>query len=736
MPHTKIACAEGIKMCNLLINDAKKMGLDAKVPHPTVSPHILEITTTPYENGKLDDFIQKYENNPNITIFYDYTHNKCTKKRFHVNVLPKDETKPTQNAGAYIPGVPETILPPDMRTYYLFPEVTDHMRSIIPRRPKIGVISLGGSYLMSDLDSYWTKCRFRDFKPIIIDRPVADHIIPEFARDIESLENTLDIELIGGFCPSSEIYFYSAPNNEKGYFDAFEAAILDEMDIVSTSWGLSEEKFYLSPKTLLKEYDDLFYRGVTGIIRSTGEKVTDHYTIITSATGDYGSSDNNYDMYDIDIAKLKEIFPNIPPANWKTGVKYPLPHADFPATSPWVVACGGTSLYKDPDIDPTLGDKESCWIYAGGGQSAYFPRPDFQTQNNPWKDSWALSPLAYGQFLNKFGHTDPTTKPRTIPDMVFNADPNSPWYIYFSSYDDEGAGTSTCAPVMAGLLGEFFIASKPNAAPRNGYFGEGFNVNLYRSADINVKRITRGYNVTVDRDPITRDENPFGLLNDSTNTFYFIWENDLAFTFCSGKGTIKGQELIIYLDTVVCVAHGTRILLSDGQLKPIEQIVRGDTVVGYEGKNFKVADVNRQFISKNATIDLVEFLPNSLGHECPSRNLYITPNHPIFYKNTRKPAKSFRHLPNVIEHTNVKPASIIQPEYADENGPVYYLYDLQFDSDGSYIAEGVLVQSRSPWSNITPLAKDKYYDQSRYKEETHWDGFNHPLTLDDREYLP
>lgn len=724
MTYTKIICLCGVDMCQMLMKRAISHKLEANIPYPDISPHIFAITSKPNEHETLDMFISQIEQEhvSDIIILYDITHPKCRTQHFQVNVLSNDN---------YIPGVPQNIIPPKMRDYYLFPEITNHMRQTLPRRPRIGIISLGGSYLQSDLDYYWFKCGFSEFKPRMINRVVIGHIIPPFARNIESLENTLDIELVGGFCPSCDIYFYSAPNTAQGYLSAFEYAIDDQMDIISTSWGLSEEKFYGSGN-ILKQFDDVFYRGVTGIIRQTGVKVSNHYSIIVAATGDYGSSDDNYDVYDIPIDKLKQMFPKIPESKWKVGVKYPLPHADFPATSPWVVACGGTSLYFDSDI----GDRESSWFYTGGGQSAYFQRPDYQSINYPWNDNWPLSPLAYGQFLNQFGHKDATTKPRTIPDVVFNADPNSPWYIYFSSYDDEGAGTSACSPVMAGLLGELFIASKPNAAPRNGYFGEGFNTNLYRSADINTRRITYGYNITIDRDPITRDENPFGLLNEPTNTFYYIWENDLSLTFIGGKGVVKGRELITYLDTVVCVAHGTLILLSDGQQKPIESIVRGDQVVGYGGRIFKVADINRQFVSRNSLISLVEFPPHCLGHNCPSNTLYITPNHPIFYHKARRPAKSFRLLPDVIEHNDVEPASIIKPEYSNEQGPVFYLYDLQFDDDGSYLANGVLIQSRSPWSDITPLSIDKYFDRNNYREDTHWDGWNHPLPLDERDILP
>ena len=59
---------------------------------------------------------------------------------------------------------------------------------------------------------------------------------------------------------------------------------------------------------------------------------------------------------------------------------------------------------------------------------------------------------------------------------------------------------------------------------------------------------------------------------------YAIWSDYTAYTFCGGLGVPKGESLLLYLDTVACVAFGTRILMDDGQYKPIERILRGDTM--------------------------------------------------------------------------------------------------------------------------------------------------------------
>jgi hypothetical protein len=47
----------------------------------------------------------------------------------------------------------------------------------------------------------------------------------------------------------------------------------------------------------------------------------------------------------------------------------------------------------------------------------------------------------------------------------------------------------------------------------------------------------------------------------------------------------------------------------------------------------------------------------------------------------------------------------------------YHLFDLQFDQIGSYVANGVTVQSRHPQSFITPLPKELYFDKNLFQNE-------------------
>lgn len=186
---------------------------------------------------------------------------------------------------------------------------------------------------------------------------------------------------------------------------------------------------------------------------------------------------------------------------------------------------------------------------------------------------------------------------------------------------------------------------------------------------------------------------------------------------------VTEQNLIIFkIINLICVLGNTKILLSNGTIKPIKEIQRGDMVV----PNHQVAMVCRERLDYSSKIDLMVFEKNCLGNQ-PNERLIITPNHPIFYKNARRPAKCFAKCPGVSSYNNVPITKII---HLFDDPDDLCLYDLQFDHDGSYIANGTEIQSRSPYSCFGPLPKNSYYNQSLYSSDTVWDSMDQVLPLD------
>src|SRR5262249_52440762 len=105
--------------------------------------------------------------------------------------------------------------------------------------------------------------------------------------------------------------------------------------------------------------------------------------------------------------------------------------ADFPASSPHVLACGGTELFANGN---TISE-ENVWNdgaqggSTGGGFSTTFPTP-----------SWQTSALPAG------------STGRGVPDVSGDASPNTGYTIVVDGQQQVIGGTSAVAPLYAGLI--------------------------------------------------------------------------------------------------------------------------------------------------------------------------------------------------------------------------------------------------------------------------------------------
>ena len=115
----------------------------------------------------------------------------------------------------------------------------------------------------------------------------------------------LDIEVAGAVAPGAKIVVYFAPNTDQGFLDAITTAVHDSTNqpsVISISWGSSESNWTAQALTNFDEaFQSAAAMGVT----------------ICVASGDNGSSDGVNDGGD---------------------------HVDFPASSSFVLGCGGTTL--------------------------------------------------------------------------------------------------------------------------------------------------------------------------------------------------------------------------------------------------------------------------------------------------------------------------------------------------------------------------------------------------------
>jgi len=315
----------------------------------------------------------------------------------------------------------------------------------------IGIIELGGGYSSSDMNTYFNNLGL-SVKPTIINVNINGAYNNPADTSGANYEVVLDIQVAGAIANAAKIVVYFAPNSYNGFYNAFYTAINDTVNnpnVLSISWGAPE--LYWGSSNL-NRYNSLFAQAVA-------KKIT-----IYCAAGDNGSSDG------------------VGPYNAK--------NADFPASSPNVVACGGTTL----NSNGTTISSEVVWNVnpsnsaTGGGFSSFFSKPSYQN-----------------------GITKITTR-RGLPDIAANANPQTGYLIYINGGYSIIGGTSAVSPLMAGLHARINVAK--------GTAINFINTKVYQSSDLCVD-ITVGNNG--------------GYMASSG------WDP------CSGKGRINGSKAVLRL---------------------------------------------------------------------------------------------------------------------------------------------------------------------------------------------
>jgi subtilase family serine protease len=293
-----------------------------------------------------------------------------------------------------------------------------------------------------------------------------------------SIETTLDVEQSGGIAPGARIIVYQAPNTGQGFVDAFATAVdSNSADSISVSWGVWEwfndistvsDPITGQPAEMLQFFHELFLRAAI-----QGQT-------LFASSGDAGAYDLNGNL---------GCNPKTTPLTCNLTLS-----VDDPASDPAITAAGGTTLpglqqyclnanctlwyqinipnervwgwdYLD-GLCAKLGipDPMACSIFpagSGGGVSILFARPDYQEsfpglRHSAQSQTYVIDgKLVYSLPGNFIG--------RNVPDISFNADPNTGYVVYYTS--DQfgfgvfafGGGTSFVAPQLNGvtaLLGQ------------------------------------------------------------------------------------------------------------------------------------------------------------------------------------------------------------------------------------------------------------------------------------------
>ena len=112
------------------------------------------------------------------------------------------------------------------------------------------------------------------------------------------------------------------------------------------------------------------------------------------------------------------------------GVPAGVPDVSYPASSPYVVAVGGTSLLTNADGSY---NQELAWTAGGGGISYLESQPKWQASDGV------------------LGTIGSEANLRTVPDVSMDADPNTGANVYVNGTPETVGGTSLASPLALGV---------------------------------------------------------------------------------------------------------------------------------------------------------------------------------------------------------------------------------------------------------------------------------------------
>jgi kumamolisin len=328
-------------------------------------------------------------------------------------------------------------------------------------RQCIGIIAMGGGYQPSDLAAALSKMGRQP--PVVIDQPVGGVSNAFDGGSDADQEIALDLQVAAGLLPGARIVVYFTGNTAEALADAIDQAVRDDVNkpqVLSVSWG-APEFFWTAPRreVVSAALCDAARLGVS-VVTASGDQLA------TSGLAD-GKA-----------------------------------HVWFPASSPYVLGCGGTAV----TLAGSAIGSEAVWkegaLGTGGGISDNYPVPDFQV---------ALASLPPS--VND-GH-----KGRGVPDVAALAASSPGYRIMVGGVEMARDGTSAATPLWAALLA---IANAERATPLGLVAPQ-----LYRA--------------TAALRPITSGDNRVGPVGYAASA---------PWNACTGLGVPRGEEIVAALGAV------------------------------------------------------------------------------------------------------------------------------------------------------------------------------------------
>jgi len=305
------------------------------------------------------------------------------------------------------PGDSNTVTPGLLREYYGFSSLYNLSGgAAYPVNLSIAVVLWGAGYAPSDINTFLSNYYPSTFPaPKILDFPVAGALAPGEraleSPDLKAVEElTLDVEWAASMAPGATIDVVYAPDGPGPEYSpsatnltaALSQAVSLDPAVISMSFGTTEG----TDVSLASSWGPLL------------DQAAKQGTTVLAATGDTGGDTND------------------------TPTCSGTPAPEYPASSPQVIAVGGTAVALGFPLGGGVTFSESAWSGSGGGFSTQFPA-------QAWEEvGTAAAPISAS------GH-------RGMPDVSGASGDD---FLYFEGTAGSAGGTSFATPLWAGLVAD------------------------------------------------------------------------------------------------------------------------------------------------------------------------------------------------------------------------------------------------------------------------------------------
>ena len=290
------------------------------------------------------------------------------------------------------------FVPTELASIYNFPDADASSQCI-------GLLEFGGGVEQSDVTAYFQKIGVPAPSIQIV---AVDGVGTDPAADPNSTgEVMLDVDVAGALAGGAKVAVYFSTFDEKGLVDVLSTVINDSTNdpaVLSVSWGWDENQPFNN--------GILWSAAAIDHVNQSLLAVAQLGITVCISTGDDGSEAQVQDGH---------------------------AHVNFPATSPYALAVGGTTLHARKSANGQMAVTEVVWndgpgSGGGGGISDVTPVPSWQEGKVPR----SINP---GNFAG-----------RAIPDVAANADPNTGYLVMNGGKLGIVGGTSAAAPLWASLI--------------------------------------------------------------------------------------------------------------------------------------------------------------------------------------------------------------------------------------------------------------------------------------------